>query len=137
MDFLERDISSLFERKVLPNKVLVLLGARRVGKTAFIKNYLSTIPNENYLHLNGEDIDDANLLKERSVNNYSRLFLNTKLLIIDEAQNIPEIGLILKLIVDSIEGIRIIVTGSSVFDLSNKLGEPLVGRKNTIFLYAF
>ena len=82
MNFLERDISSLFERKVLPNKVLVLLGARRVGKTAFIKNYLSTIPNENYLHLNGEDIDDANLLKERSVNNYSRLFLNTKLLII-------------------------------------------------------
>ena len=135
MDFLERGITSLFNRKVLPNKVLVLLGARRVGKTAFIKNYLSTIPNENYLHLNGEDIDDANLLKERSVNNYSRLFLNTKLLIIDEAQNIPEIGLILKLIVDSIEGIRIIVTGSSVFDLSNKLGEPLVGRKNTIFLY--
>jgi uncharacterized protein len=137
MDFLERGITSLFKRKVLPNKVLVLLGARRVGKTAFIKNYLSSIPKENYLHLNGEDIDDANLLKERSVNNYSRLFSNTKLLIIDEAQNIPEIGLILKLIVDSIDGIRIIATGSSVFDLSNKLGEPLVGRKNTIFLYPF
>jgi predicted AAA+ superfamily ATPase len=137
MDFLERGITSLFKRKILPNKVLVLLGARRVGKTAFIKNYLSTLPKENYLQLNGEDIDDANLLKERSVNNYLRLFSNTKLLIIDEAQNIPEIGLILKLIVDSIDGIQIIATGSSVFDLSNKLGEPLVGRKNTIFLYPF
>lgn len=135
MIFLERGIDILFNKKVLPNKVLILLGARRVGKTAFIKNYLSTIPNEDYLHLNGEDIQDADLLKERSVSNYNRLLANIKLLVIDEAQNIPEIGLILKLIVDSIDGIKIIATGSSVFDLSNKLGEPLVGRKNTIYLF--
>ena len=135
MNFIERSIISMFNKKVLPNKVLILLGARRVGKTAFIKNYLSIIPKTDYLQLNGEDIDDANLLKERSVNNYSRLLSNTKLLVIDEAQNIPDIGLILKLIVDSIHGIKIIATGSSVFDLSNKLGEPLVGRKNTIYLF--
>ena len=135
MNFLERGIEILFTKKVLPNKVLILLGARRVGKTAFIKNYLSTIPKNTYLHLNGEDIQDADLLKERSVSNYSRLLANIELLVIDEAQNIPEIGLILKLIVDSIEGIKIIATGSSVFDLSNKLGEPLVGRKNTIYLF--
>ena len=135
MNFIERSIISMFNKKVLPNKVLILLGARRVGKTAFIKNYLSNIPKSDYLQLNGEDIDDANLLKERSVNNYSRLLANTKLLVIDEAQNIPDIGLILKLIVDSIDGIKIIATGSSVFDLSNKLGEPLVGRKNTIYLF--
>ena len=135
MKFLERGINLLFHKKVLPNKVLILLGARRVGKTAFIKNYLSKIPKNDFLQLNGEDINDANLLKERSVSNYSRLLANVKLLIIDEAQNIPEIGLILKLIVDSIDGIKIIATGSSVFDLSNKLGEPLVGRKNTIYLF--
>lgn len=135
MNFLERGIQASFNKKVLPNKVLVLLGARRVGKTAFIKNYLSTIPAVDYLQLNGEDIQDANLLKERSASNYSRLLVNIKLLVIDEAQNIPDIGLILKLIVDSIDGIKIIATGSSVFDLSNKLGEPLVGRKNTIYLF--
>lgn len=135
MEFLERGIDLLFHKKVLPNKVLILLGARRVGKTAFIKNYLSKIPKNDFLQLNGEDINDANLLKERSVSNYSRLLANVKLLVIDEAQNIPEIGLILKLIVDSIDGIKIIATGSSVFDLSNKLGEPLVGRKNTIYLF--
>ena len=135
MNFLERGIDIAFTKKVLPNKVLILLGARRVGKTAFIKNYLSTIPKQDYLQLNGEDIQDADLLKERSVSNYSRLLANTNLLIIDEAQNIPDIGLILKLIVDSIDGIKVIATGSSVFDLSNKLGEPLVGRKNTIFLF--
>ena len=135
MDFLNRGINISFNKKVLPNKVLILLGARRVGKTAFIKNYLSNIPKQDYLHLNGEDLDDSNLLKERSVNNYSRLLANVKLLVIDEAQNIPDIGMILKLIVDSIDGIKIIATGSSVFDLSNKLGEPLVGRKNTIYLF--
>lgn len=137
MNFLNRGITELFNKRVLPNKVLILIGARRVGKTAFIKNYLSTIPKEDYLQLNGEDIQDANLLKERSVANYNRLLVNTKLLVIDEAQNISEIGSILKLIVDSIDGIKVIVTGSSVFDLSNKLGEPLVGRKNTIFLFPF
>jgi len=137
MNFLNRGITELFNKRVLPNKVLILLGARRVGKTAFIKNYLSTIPKQDYLQLNGEDIQDATLLKERSVSNYRRLIGNTKLLVIDEAQNIPEIGLILKLIVDSIDGIKVIVTGSSVFDLSNKLGEPLVGRKNTIYLFPF
>lgn len=135
MNFLNRGVDTAFSKKVLPNKVLILLGARRVGKTAFIKNYLQNIPKTDYLQLNGEDIDDTSLLKERSVSNYSRLLANVKLLVIDEAQNIPDIGLILKLIVDSIDGIKIIATGSSVFDLSNKLGEPLVGRKNTIYLF--
>ncbi|WP_245600480.1 ATP-binding protein [Flavobacterium daejeonense] len=135
MNFIERGIDKVFSKRVLPNKVLILLGARRVGKTAFIKNYLASIPKEDYLQLNGEDIQDAALLQERSVVNYKRLLANVKLLVIDEAQNIPEIGLILKLIVDSIDDIKIIATGSSVFDLSNKLGEPLVGRKNTIYLF--
>ena len=134
---IKRAVLKQFETKVLPNKVLLLFGARRVGKTELIKTYLQNIPKEDYLHLNGEDVDDANLLKVRSVANYKRLLVNTKLLVIDEAQNISEIGLILKLIVDSIDGIKVIATGSSVFDLSNKLGEPLVGRKNTIFLFPF
>ena len=132
---IQRAILKQFETKVLLNKVLLLLGARRVGKTELIKKYLEKIPKEDYLQLNGEDIEDADLLKVRSVSNYKRLLANTKLLVIDEAQNIPEIGLILKLIVDSIDGIKVIATGSSVFDLSNKLGEPLVGRKNTIYLF--
>lgn len=133
--YLKRAVFDNFSKKVLPNKVLLLLGARRVGKTELIKKYLKTIPAESYLQLNGEDIYDANLLQERSVSNYKRLLANIDLLVIDEAQVISEIGLILKLIVDSIDGIKIIATGSSVFDLNNKLGEPLVGRKNTLYLF--
>jgi uncharacterized protein len=134
-NYYKRAVLQEFHKKVLPNKVLILLGARRVGKTDLIKNYLSEIPKSDYLQLNGEDIQDANLLKERSVNNYKRLLANVNLLVIDEAQNIPNIGMILKLIVDTIDGIKIIATGSSVFDLSNNLGEPLVGRKNTMYLF--
>jgi predicted AAA+ superfamily ATPase len=134
-NYLKRALFQDFGKKVLPNKVLILLGARRVGKTELIKNYLQTIPTGSYLQLNGEDINDANLLKERSVANYKRLLHNIDLLVIDEAQTVPDIGLILKLIVDSIEGIKIIATGSSIFDLNNNLGEPLVGRKNTLYLF--
>ncbi|MBF4472787.1 ATP-binding protein [Flavobacterium sp. HJJ] len=134
-DHYKRAVLTEFTRKLLPNKVLILLGARRVGKTALIKNYLETIPADSYLQLNGEDIKDANLLKERSVSNYKRLLANVPLLVIDEAQHILDIGMILKLIVDSIDGIKVIATGSSVFDLSNNLGEPLVGRKNTMYLF--
>lgn len=135
LNYYKRAVLAEFHKKVLPNKVLILLGARRVGKTDLIKNYLKSIPTETYLQLNGEDKNNVNLLKERSVSNYKRLLANVNLLVIDEAQNIPDIGMILKLIVDSIEGIKIITTGSSVFDLSNNLGEPLVGRKNTIYLF--
>ena len=134
MDYYKRAVLDDFHLKLKPNKVLVLLGARRVGKTQIIKKYLET-SKETLLQLNGEDINDARLLEERSVLNYSKLLKNTTLLVIDEAQNIPNIGLILKLIVDTIDGIKVIATGSSMFDLANKLGEPLVGRKNTLYLF--
>ena len=134
MNYYKRAVLDDFHLKLKPNKVLVLLGARRVGKTQIIKKYLET-SKETLLQLNGEDINDARLLEERSVLNYSKLLKNTTLLVIDEAQNIPNIGLILKLIVDTIDGIKVIATGSSMFDLANKLGEPLVGRKNTLYLF--
>jgi len=134
MFYYNRAAFELLKKYVKPNKVLVLLGARRVGKTQLIKKYLETT-SENVLHLNGEDKNDARLLANRTLENYKRIFTNINLLVIDEAQNIDEIGTILKFIVDQIEGIKVIATGSSMFDLSNKLGEPLVGRKNTLFLY--
>lgn len=134
MQYYTRAILADIHSKLKPNKVLVLLGARRVGKTQLIKKYLETV-NENVLQLNGEDINDARLLEERSVANYSKLLQNISILVIDEAQNISEIGLILKFIVDTIDGIKVIATGSSMFDLANKLGEPLVGRKSTLYLF--
>lgn len=130
-----RAVTEEFSKLVRPQKVLILLGARRVGKTELVKEYLKKVDPNDYLLLNGEDQRAIDLLAERSISNYKRLIRNKKILVIDEAQKIPDIGLKLKLMVDEIEGLSIITTGSSVFDLSNKLGEPLVGRENTIRLF--
>jgi predicted AAA+ superfamily ATPase len=135
MNAIPRALLTQFQRKLRPNKVLMLLGPRRSGKTAFIKDYLKTVDPTKTLVLNGEDLVDAALLQERSVANYSRLLADKDLLVIDEAQHIPEMGLILKLIVDSIEGIQVIATGSSAFDLHQQVGDPLVGRQNTLYMY--
>lgn len=135
--FINRGFLTQVEKKLKPNKVVLLLGARRVGKTKFIQHFLKQYQQEEYIKLNGEDVSDAELLQLRTVQNYKRLLKNVKLLVIDEAQHIEHIGKILKLIVDEIEGIRILVTGSSMFDLNNQLGEPLVGRKHTIHVYPF
>jgi len=132
---IERAVINVVNRKAQPNKIILLVGARRVGKTRFIKKYINNFLPNKVLKLNGEDIDDVELLSRRSVANYKRLLNGIDLLAIDEAQHIPDIGLILKLIIDEIEGIKIIVTGSSMFDLNNQLGEPLVGRKYTIYMY--
>lgn len=134
MNYIKRAVFDDFNSYLKPNKVLILLGARRVGKTQLIKKYIDSTK-EKVLQLNGEDVNDARLLEERTLENYKRLLENVEVLVIDEAQNISDIGLILKFIVDTIEGIKVIATGSSMFDLTNKLGEPLVGRKNTMFLY--
>jgi hypothetical protein len=135
MQNIPRGLLPLFLKKLQPNKVVMLLGPRRSGKTAFVRDFLKTTDPLQTLVLNGEDVVDAALLQERSVANYSRLLAGKTLLVIDEAQHIPDIGMILKLIVDTIEEIRVIATGSSSFDMHQQVGEPLVGRKNTLLLF--
>ncbi|MDR9487391.1 ATP-binding protein [Salibacter sp.] len=132
---IKRDILPLVKKKLRPGKVLIILGARRVGKTELIKSILSEINQSEYLLLNGEDYTTIDLLSEQSQGNYDRLLKNINLLVIDEAQHIPEIGNKLKFIVDTYPAIKVMVTGSSVFDVSQKLGEPLVGREITLKLH--
>ncbi|OFY84617.1 MAG: ATPase [Bacteroidetes bacterium RIFCSPLOWO2_12_FULL_35_15] len=132
--YISRAIEKSFLKKLKPNKVLVLLGARRIGKTSFIKKVLLNFKKD-VLEINGEDFSTIEILKNRTVENYKRLIGTKTILFIDEAQNVPDIGNILKLMVDEIKGIKIIVTGSSMFDLKTKLGEPLTGRKTTFLLY--
>jgi predicted AAA+ superfamily ATPase len=89
------------------------------------------------LMLNGEDYDTLALLGNRTAANYRRLLEGVSLLAIDEAQAIPEIGAILKLIVDEVPQVSVVASGSSSFDLLNKTGEPLVGRSTPFFLLPF
>lgn len=119
---------------LMPQKVTLLVGARRVGKSKLIEKFLNSYTGT-YLLFNGEDEDTHDLLAKRTTANYKRILDGYDLLVIDEAQAIPEIGKKLKLIVDTIKGIKILVTGSSAFDLLNVSGEPLTGRSNTLKLY--
>jgi uncharacterized protein len=135
MQIITRIIENKLITSLIPNKVVVLVGARRIGKTSLIKKIVAELKDEQVLELNGEDLATNEVLKQRTVENYKRLLSGTTLLVIDEAQKIEDIGSILKLIVDEIQGIKILVTCSSMFDLSNKLGEPLTGRKITFYLF--
>jgi uncharacterized protein len=134
MDHIRRALAEAIIGQLRPNRAVVLLGARRVGKTELIRHLLPGLGGSPLL-LNGEDLDTHALLEHRSVQNYCTMLAGHDLLVIDEAQAVPDIGLKLKLMVDGIEGIRILVTGSSVFDLENQLGEPLVGRKSTFRMF--
>lgn len=134
MKIIEREITDSIKRKLKPNKVVIISGARRVGKTFLLKEIIKSY-NEPHLLLNGEDFNTGILLAKRSVENYRQLMGSKKLLLIDEAQKIVDIGSILKLMVDELPGIRIIVTGSSAFDLGEMTGEPLTGRKHTFNLF--
>ncbi|MBQ2024934.1 MAG: ATP-binding protein [Paludibacteraceae bacterium] len=136
MDTITRDLARHITEALQPNKAVLLFGARRVGKTVLMKQIIQQFSGK-VLLLNGEDYDAQQLLATPSISNYKQMLAGIHLLAIDEAQNIPQIGAKLKLIVDEIEGIRVIATGSSSFDLSNKAGEPLVGRSNSFYLSPF
>ncbi|MCK4530050.1 MAG: ATP-binding protein [Candidatus Marinimicrobia bacterium] len=136
MKIVPRILQTEIEQRLQPGKVMMLLGARRVGKTVLIKEIESGF-NGKTLFLNGDDSDAATMIEERSIANYQRIFNGIDFLIIDEAQNIPDIGEKLKLIADHIDGLHILVSGSSSFDLQNKAGQPLVGRSSTFHLFPF
>ena len=136
MDFIARTLQAKIEERLAPGKAVLIYGARRVGKTILLKEIFNKIEGKKML-LIGEDMDVQNMLQNRSVHHYRQLFEGMNLLAIDEAQSIPEIGSVIKLIIDEISHIQVIATGSSSFDLLNKIGEPLVGRASQFLLTPF
>lgn len=133
---IQRTVIEKVSERLLPNRVVLIFGARRVGKTMLIRQIMNKFEGKT-LVMNGEDADVQALLANSSAANYRRLFDGVDLLAIDEAQNIQDIGKKLKLIVDEIPNIRVIASGSSSFDLNNYAGEPLVGRATKFFLTPF
>jgi predicted AAA+ superfamily ATPase len=117
-----------------PNKVLVIYGPRRVGKTTLLQNYLKQTPLKYKLD-SGDNLRTQQILSSQDFGQILPYVEGYNLLAIDEAQNIPNIGMGLKIIVDQVPGIRVIVTGSSSFELAGQVGEPLTGRKLTLNLY--
>jgi predicted AAA+ superfamily ATPase len=133
-EFIIRSRLATLKKNLDPRKVNVILGIRRSGKTSLIEKFLEAYEHK-YLFLNGDDIQVQDLLSRQSITQFQNLLAGYKLLVIDEAQQVPSIGLNLKLIIDHIKDVTVLVTGSSLFDLDQKLGEPLTGRKKTFKLF--
>ena len=124
---IERLLYKTIENKLFVGKVIILTGARQVGKTTLLKQLLRQ--KEGVLWLNGDELQVQNLFANASADRLLSEFSNSKIVILDEAQRIENIGLRLKLIADSDSEVQVIATGSSAFELANKVNEPLTGRK--------
>jgi predicted AAA+ superfamily ATPase len=122
------------ELHLQPNKVVLIYGPRRVGKTTMLNNLLSQTGLKYKLD-SGDNIRTQQILGSQDFTQILAYAEGYQLIAIDEAQNIPNIGMGLKIIVDQIPDIRVIATGSSSFELAGQVGEPLTGRKRTLVLY--
>jgi len=124
---IEREIQKLIENQSGKGKAIVILGARQTGKTTLLKKMF--YGKENVLWLNCDEPEVRSSLENVSSSRLRSIIGDNKIVVIDEAQRIEDIGLKLKLITDEIKEVQIVATGSSSFELANKLNEPLTGRK--------
>jgi len=133
---IQRSLQSQIENDFFKQKVLVIYGARQVGKTTLIQNIQAKFP-EKSLYLNCDEPDIRETLTDSTSTQLKALIGDKTLVFIDEAQRVKNIGLTLKLLVDNLPTIQVVTTGSSSFDLSNQIVEPLTGRKYEYYLYPF
>ncbi len=121
------------ENLLEPNKVLVIYGPRQVGKTTLVKDFLARTSMK-WRYENGDDtrIQELGSLNFDIIKEFAKGY---DIIAFDEAQRIPNIGMVLKIIVDNVPDIRLIATGSSSFELAGQIGEPLTGRKRTLSLF--
>ena len=128
--YLDR-ISSMLQ----PGRVLAIYGARRSGKTTLIEDFLKTWTDGRYFLGTGEDRAVKEVLGSSDVNLIRSSFSGYSLVVIDEAQAMPNVGAGLKLLVDTLPEVKVIASGSSSFQLASGIGEPLTGRRRTATLY--
>lgn len=131
---MKRKIQAFVEESLFKGKIVIIYGARQVGKTTLVKEILKKYP-ESSSYFNCDEIDVRQALTDKTSTELKAFLGNDKLIVLDEAQRVKNIGLTLKLIIDNFPDTQIVATGSSSFDLSNKISEPLTGRKIEFFLY--
>ena len=133
---IKREIQDSVTAKLFKGRAVIIYGARQVGKTTLIKKIQDKYDHSSrYLNCDEPDIRES--LTNKSSTELRELIGGNKLVLIDEAQRVRNIGISLKLIIDNYPDIQIIATGSSSFELSNKIAEPLTGRKYEFQLYPF
>ncbi len=131
---IQRAVEPLITKRLFKGKAMLIFGPRQCGKSTMVENLLKSQP-EPPLYLNGDEFDVREMFKETTSAKLKSIAGKHKIIFIDEAQRIPDIGLTLKLFTDQLKTIQIIATGSSAFDLSGKVNEPLTGPKYEFMLY--
>jgi uncharacterized protein len=132
---ISRYITKQVLRDLEPSRVVGVFGPRRSGKTVLMNLIKEKIGTSQVLMVHGENLDAAEALSSQRTGVLRRFIGANKYLFVDEAQKVPNIGVNLKLIVDTVQDVAVFVTGSSSFGLRNKIGEPLVGRARYYYLY--
>ena len=140
MALIKRQLHNVIKERMFKGKAIVLIGARQVGKTTLFEQILSDpdiqVPQDQILRLYCDDAQTRAILEQSdNLNNMRMLIANNRIVLVDEAQRIQGIGLILKLITDHFKDIQLLVTGSSSLALQGELNEPLTGRKFEYHLY--
>lgn len=136
MQIIHRTIQKQIQDMLFKGKAIVLYGSRRVGKTTLVQEILNDYKGKS-LYLNCDLSSIREVFLTEDLVKIKQYLGDAKLVVLDEAQTIENIGKIMKILVDSYPEIQIIATGSSSFDLANKTGEPLVGRAYHYLLYPF
>ena len=131
-----RQITSAIQEKLADEKAVILLGPRQSGKSTLLRQ-LSTQFKEPVIWMNGDDADVRLQLNSPNATIIRNLIGNASTWVIDEAQRIENIGLCLKIAVDNIKSVKVIATGSSAFELANRINEPMTGRKWEFHLFPF
>jgi uncharacterized protein len=129
---IDRILSKLLSSRFNRGKAIVLLGPRQVGKTTLIKGCMH---NKEYLFLDGDDPDIRDLLRTAGNSKLKSIIGRYKWVFIDEAQRIPDIGLIAKIITDQFKDVQLLLSGSSALEMNQSTQEPLTGRKFEYHLY--
>lgn len=122
--------------RLFKGKAFIIFGPRQTGKTTFVEQLLAKV-DKRTLYLNGDDADVREALAKPNATQIARMLGDYEVLFIDEAQRITDVGLLIKIIVDRFNKVQVIATGSSAFELSGKINEPLTGRKYEMMLLPF
>ncbi len=125
---IERAIKKRIKERLFQGKAILLLGARQTGKTTLVRSIIESTP-QGGLYLNCDEPDIRQRLAQATSTALGFVIGNQRLIVIDEAQRVANIGLTLKLLVDNFPDRQVIATGSSALDLANAINEPLTGRK--------
>ncbi len=124
---INRNLYQQIQSKLFSGKAIILTGPRQTGKTTLLKSICEG--REDVLWLNGDDIETRILLEDVTTSKWQRIIGKNKIVVLDEAQRIQDIGLKLKLVTDQIPDVQLVASGSSAFELANQVNEPLTGRK--------